>query len=166
MKVVIAGAGIGGLSLALSLHAAGIDCVVHEAVAELKPLGVGINLLPHAVRELFDMGLQDALSETAIPTAELAYYNKSGQRIWSEPRGLAAGYHWPQFSVHRGALQLILLVRHGVVPSVALVAPRLAGDSAVQPNLVESVARRQGSRRRQPAHDTFAAARGTGRPAG
>jgi 2-polyprenyl-6-methoxyphenol hydroxylase-like FAD-dependent oxidoreductase len=109
MTILIAGGGIAGLTAALSLHQIGVDCRVFESVAALQPLGVGINLLPHAVRELSDLGLQDVLAETAIPTAELAYYNKHGQRIWSEPRGLDAGYHWPQFSVHRGELQLILL---------------------------------------------------------
>lgn len=109
MTILIAGGGIAGLTAALSLHQIGVDCRVFESVGSPQPLGVGINLLPHAVRELSDLGLRDALAETAIPTAELAYYNKHGQRIWSEPRGLEAGYHWPQFSIHRGELQLILL---------------------------------------------------------
>jgi 5-methylphenazine-1-carboxylate 1-monooxygenase len=109
MTILIAGGGIAGLTAALSLHQIGVECRVFESVATPQPLGVGINLLPHAVRELIELGLHDALAETAIPTAELAYYNKHGQRIWSEPRGLDAGYHWPQFSIHRGELQLILL---------------------------------------------------------
>jgi 2-polyprenyl-6-methoxyphenol hydroxylase-like FAD-dependent oxidoreductase len=109
MTILIAGGGIAGLTAALSLHQIGVDCRVFETVSTPQPLGVGINLLPHAVRELSDLGLRQALAETAIPTAELAYYNKHGQRIWSEARGAAAGYNWPQFSIHRGALQLILL---------------------------------------------------------
>jgi 2-polyprenyl-6-methoxyphenol hydroxylase-like FAD-dependent oxidoreductase len=108
MTVLIAGGGIAGLTTALSLHQIGVPCVVFEAVETVQPLGVGINLLPHAVRELTELGLQPALAETAIPTAELAYYTAHGQRIWSEPRGLAAGYRWPQFSIHRGTLQMIL----------------------------------------------------------
>ena len=74
----------------------------------MKELGVGINLLPHATRELTELGLLDALDMVGIPTAELAYYSKHGQRIWSEPRGLAAGYRWPQFSIHRGQLLGVL----------------------------------------------------------
>jgi 5-methylphenazine-1-carboxylate 1-monooxygenase len=109
MTILIAGGGIAGLTAALSLHQIGEDCRVFETVFEPRPLGVGINLLPHAVRELTELGLQEALAETAIPTAELAYFNKHGQRIWSEARGRDAGYHWPQFSIHRGELQLILL---------------------------------------------------------
>ncbi len=109
MTVLIVGAGIGGLTLALSLHQAGIPCRVFEAVAEPRALGVGINLLPHAVRELAELGLQDRLAVRAVATAELAYYSTRGQRIWSEARGLAAGYHWPQFSIHRGLLQMTLL---------------------------------------------------------
>ncbi|HEX2590534.1 MAG TPA: FAD-dependent monooxygenase, partial [Rhizomicrobium sp.] len=108
MRVIVIGAGIGGLSAALSLHAAGIAVDVYEAVPELKPLGVGINLLPHAVRELTELGLADRIAANAIPTAQLRYANRFGQEIWSEPRGLAAGYRWPQYSIHRGALQMLL----------------------------------------------------------
>ncbi|WP_340120176.1 flavin-dependent oxidoreductase [Pelagibius sp. 7325] len=109
MTVLVAGAGIGGLTLALSLHQAGVPVTVFESSAEIKPLGVGINLLPHAVRELDELGLLDRLDALGVRTAELAYYSKRGQLIWSEPRGEAAGYRWPQFSVHRGALQMMLL---------------------------------------------------------
>ena len=109
MKITVAGAGIGGLALALMLHKRGIDVEVWEAVEELKPLGVGINLLPHAVRELSELGLEDILADIGIKTSQLAYYNRHGQQIWIEPRGRAAGYDWPQFSIHRGALQMALL---------------------------------------------------------
>lgn len=109
MKVAIIGGGIGGLTTALSLHAAGIECEIYESVVEICPLGVGINLLPHAVRELTELGLADALAASAIETERLIYANRFGQEIWSEPRGKGAGYNWPQFSIHRGALQMILL---------------------------------------------------------
>src|SRR5205809_162835 len=105
MKVLIAGGGIGGCALALALHDAGVtDVEVFESVAHVHELGVGINLLPHAVRELSDLGLLDDLTPRAVRTGELAYYNRHGQRIWVEPRGLAAGYRWPQLSIHRGEL--------------------------------------------------------------
>ncbi len=109
MRVIIAGAGLGGLTLALSLHAVGISAEIYEAAPELRPLGVGINVLPHAVRELTELGLADALAARGIPTSTLMYANKFGQEIWREPRGRAAGYRWPQYSIHRGALQMILL---------------------------------------------------------
>ncbi len=109
MTFLIAGGGIGGLTLALSLHQIGIPCRVFESVPALKPLGVGINVLPHAVRELIELGLHDKLDATGVRTRELAYFSKSGKPIWSEPRGVEAGYKWPQFSIHRGALQQILL---------------------------------------------------------
>jgi 2-polyprenyl-6-methoxyphenol hydroxylase-like FAD-dependent oxidoreductase len=109
MNVAVIGAGIGGLTAALSLHAAGIDVRVYESVAEMKALGFGINLQPNAARELIELGLGEALAETAIETAELGYYNKLGQLIWSEPRGRAAGYAWPQYAIERGDLQMILL---------------------------------------------------------
>jgi 2-polyprenyl-6-methoxyphenol hydroxylase-like FAD-dependent oxidoreductase len=108
MSVVIVGAGIGGLTLALSLHQVGIAARIYESVETLEPLGVGINLLPHAVRELTELGLADELAATAIPTSTLSYVSKRGQSIWSEPRGRDAGYNWPQFSIHRGELQMIL----------------------------------------------------------
>lgn len=109
MRVVVVGAGIGGLSLALSLHAAGIEAVVCEATPQIRPLGVGINLLPHAVRELTELDLDAELAANAIPTGALMYANKFGQEIWREPRGRAAGYAWPQYSIHRGVLQGLLL---------------------------------------------------------
>ncbi len=76
-----------------------------ESVREIKPLGVGINVLPHAVRELSSSACEDALDATSIRTKELAYFSKHGKPIWTEPRGLEAGYKWPQFSIHRGELQ-------------------------------------------------------------
>ena len=108
MVVAVAGAGIGGLVAALSLHQAGIPVRVFEAVRKVEPLGVGINILPHAVRELFALGLEDALLAIGVQTAALAYYSKRGQPIWQEPRGRAAGYDWPQISIHRGRLQQLL----------------------------------------------------------
>ncbi|WP_423193832.1 flavin-dependent oxidoreductase [Cupriavidus sp. H18C2] len=108
MKIAIAGGGIGGLTLALLCHRHGLDVEVWEASESLRPLGVGINLLPHAVRELCALGLEADLARIGIQTSSLSYYNKFGQRIWHEPRGRAAGYDWPQFSVHRGEFQMLL----------------------------------------------------------
>jgi 5-methylphenazine-1-carboxylate 1-monooxygenase len=102
------------MALALALFDAGIrDVEIFESAPGVKELGVGINVLPHATRELTELGLLDDLYAVAIPTAELAYYSKHGQRIWSEPRGLAAGYQWPQFSIHRG--ELLGLMHRAVV---------------------------------------------------
>ena len=109
MRVLIIGGGIGGLTTALALHAAGIDCEVFESAEEVKPLGVGINVQPHAVRELIELGLGLRLAATGIATQEVRYANRFGQTIWSEPRGLAAGYRWPQYSIHRGLLQMLLV---------------------------------------------------------
>lgn len=109
MTVLISGAGIGGLALALSLDQIGVPVRVFEAVRQLKPLGVGINLQPHAVRELTELGLLERLDAIALRTGEVAYFSTGGQLIWQEPRGMAAGYDWPQFSIHRGHLQMLLL---------------------------------------------------------
>jgi 5-methylphenazine-1-carboxylate 1-monooxygenase len=109
MEVIVVGGGIGGLTMALSLHQAGIAVRVYEAVPDLAPLGVGINLQPTAIRELTELGLGEVLARTGIATNELSYFNKFGQLIYTEKRGLAAGYKWPQYSIHRGQLQLLLL---------------------------------------------------------
>ncbi len=108
MKITIAGGGIGGLVTALRLHQAGFQVKVFESVKEVSPLGVGINLLPHAIRVLTNLGLQDKLHAIAVETQELVYANRQGQFFWSEPRGRFAGYKWPQFSIHRGKFQVML----------------------------------------------------------
>jgi len=105
MKVLITGAGVGGLVTALMLHARGIDCEIFEQSETVRELGVGINTLPHAIKELAELGLLDRLDAVAIRTHELFYTNRFGQEIWREPRGLDAGYDVPQFSIHRGRLQ-------------------------------------------------------------
>ena len=108
MKVIIAGGGIGGLTTALMLHARGIDCEVFEQAEQVRELGVGINTLPHAIKELAGLGLLPRLDAVAIRTYELFYTNRFGQEIWREPRGLDAGYDVPQFSIHRGRLQGVI----------------------------------------------------------
>jgi 2-polyprenyl-6-methoxyphenol hydroxylase-like FAD-dependent oxidoreductase len=105
--VLIIGGGVTGLTLALSLHQAGIPCRVYEAAPELKGLGVGINLLPHAVRELTELGLAERLERHAVLTREMCFYNRFGQFVYKEPRGRYAGYDWPQFSIHRGDLHRV-----------------------------------------------------------
>ena len=108
VHVLIAGGGVGGLALALMLHQRGIGCTVLEAAAEVKPLGVGINTLPHAIRELAALDLLPALDAVGIRTRELRYLNRFGQEIWQEPRGIWAGHEVPQFSIHRGHLHQVL----------------------------------------------------------
>src|SRR6202051_5044689 len=108
MKVIIAGAGVGGLVTALMLHARGIDCEIYEQSDAIRELGVGINTLPHAIKELAELGLLDRLDAVAVRTYELFYTNRFGQEIWREPRGTDAGYEYPQFSVHRGRLQAVI----------------------------------------------------------
>ncbi|MFO1162362.1 MAG: flavin-dependent oxidoreductase [Reyranellaceae bacterium] len=122
MKIVIAGAGIGGLTAAMCLKRAGFDVAVYEAVSELRPLGVGINIQAGAVRILSSLGLEPELAATAIETRELRYANRHGQTIWADPRGRHAGLPWPQFSIHRGELQMILL----------RAAQRMLGDGAIR----------------------------------
>jgi 2-polyprenyl-6-methoxyphenol hydroxylase-like FAD-dependent oxidoreductase len=107
--VIIAGGGIGGLATALTLHQIGVPCIVFEAVREIQPLGVGINLQPNAVRELHDLGItQSDLNRIGLPAREWALVGLNGNEIYSEPRGLLAGYKWPQYAVHRGQLHMLL----------------------------------------------------------
>jgi 2-polyprenyl-6-methoxyphenol hydroxylase-like FAD-dependent oxidoreductase len=109
MEVLIVGAGIGGLTLALTLHRAGIAARVFESAPSIAPLGAGINVLPHASKELCTLGLEDELAKVAVETREAVFYNRFGQLIYREPLGRAAGYASPQFSIHRGDLQRLLL---------------------------------------------------------
>jgi 5-methylphenazine-1-carboxylate 1-monooxygenase len=108
MKALVIGGGIGGFSVALCLHQRGVEVEVFEQADAIRELGVGINLLPHAVKELSELGLLERLDATGVRTKDLIYCNRFGQRIWTEPRGLDAGYAWPQFSIHRGQLQGLL----------------------------------------------------------
>lgn len=94
--------------MALSLHGAGFPVRVFESVERIQALGVGINLLPHAVRELDALGLAGELAANGLTPSTLAYFTKRGEPIWDEPRGLAAGYRWPQISIHRGVLHVVL----------------------------------------------------------
>lgn len=108
-RVLIAGGGIGGLATALTLHQIGVPCAVFEAVREMKPLGVGINLQPNAVRELYDLGITQAdLDRVGVPAKEWALVGLNGNDIYSEPRGVDAGYNWPQYAVHRGQFHMLL----------------------------------------------------------
>ena len=107
--VIIAGGGIGGLATALTLHQIGVPCVVLESVRDMRPLGVGINLQPNAVRELFDLGITpEDLDRLGLPAKEWALVGLNGNDIYSEPRGRLAGYQWPQYAVHRGRFHLLL----------------------------------------------------------
>lgn len=123
-RVIIAGGGIGGLATALTLHQIGVPCVVYEAAREMRPLGVGINLQPNAVRELYDLGITAAdLDRVGLPAKEWALVGLNGNDIYAEPRGTLAGYNWPQYAVHRGRFHMLLHDK---------VVERLGAD-AVQP---------------------------------
>ncbi|MAJ92769.1 MAG: flavin-dependent oxidoreductase, partial [Rhodospirillaceae bacterium TMED63] len=106
--ILVIGGGIGGLTLALSLHARDIPCRVYEAAPEFRKLGVGINMLPHAIRVLTGLGLQENLNACGVEAREFTYFNRHGQLIFSEPCGLHAGYEYPHFSIHRADLHQVL----------------------------------------------------------
>lgn len=108
MKIAIIGGGIAGLGFALQLHKMGWSCDIYEAVPEVREIGVGITLLPHAMRELAALGLRDALKAQAIENEESVFFNRYGQFIYREPRGLHAGYPFPELGIHRGKLHRIL----------------------------------------------------------
>ncbi len=121
MTVLIAGGGIAGLSLGLTCHQIGVPFRVFESVSQIRPLGVGINLQPSAVRELVDLGLEPQLAQIGVRTRDYGMYTKKGLHIWTEPRGTWAGYRWPQYSVHRGRLHMLLheeLIRRAGADSV------------------------------------------------
>ena len=108
MRVLIAGAGVGGLTLALMLHKRGIESVIFEQASEIREVGVGINILPHAIKELAALDLMPKLDAAGIRTKELHYVSRLGQKVWSELRGTDAGFDFPQFSIHRGRLQKVI----------------------------------------------------------
>src|SRR6478609_9051096 len=128
--VVIAGGGIGGLATALTLHQIGVPCIVYEAVREMRPLGVGINMQPNAVRELYDLGITQAdLDRVGLPAREWALVGLNGNDIYSEPRGLLAGYSWPQYAVHRGQFHMLLhdKVLERIGPEAVRLGRRITG---------------------------------------
>ncbi|MCC1493201.1 flavin-dependent oxidoreductase [Cognatishimia sp. F0-27] len=128
--VLIAGGGIGGLTLALTLHQIGVPCRVLESSREMKPLGVGINIQPNAVRELQDMGVTNAdLDRIGVQVREWALVGLNGKEVYAEPRGLEAGYHWPQYAVHRGDLHMMLYakVRQRLGPDAVDLGARVVG---------------------------------------
>ena len=111
--IMIAGAGIGGLALGLTLQQLGVPCTVFESVRKLKPLGVGINVQPNAIRELYNLGVTEADMDTVgLPAREWALVGQQGQEIYAEPRGTEAGYLWPQYAAHRGKLHMMLSLIH------------------------------------------------------
>ena len=147
--ILIAGGGIGGMSLALTLHQIGVPCIVFEAVPQLQPLGVGINLQPNAVRELYDLGLDDkVLGTIGIQAREWALVGRNGNDIYAEPRGLLAGYRWPQYSVHRGELQMLLYrtVRERLGDGAIRLGQRITGYRNETDGVVAIVETRDGQR--------------------
>ena len=160
LPVLVAGGGIGGLALALTLHQIGVPCVVLEAVADLQPLGVGINLQPNAVRELHDLGLDNrALDTIGLQAREWALVGRNGNDVYSEPRGLLAGYRWPQYSVHRGQLQRLLLqtVRERLGPEAVLLGHRVSGYRQQADGVTALVHTRGGQRLELPGRLLVAA---------
>ena len=135
-EVAIVGAGIGGLTLALALHRAGIACRVYEGAADIRPLGVGINVLPHATAVLQSLGILPELERVAVVTRDAAFYNRFGQLVYSEPLGRRASHATPQLSIHRADLQAVLLaaVRDRIGDGSVVVGHECAGiDDAADP---------------------------------
>ncbi|MCI5109922.1 MAG: flavin-dependent oxidoreductase [Marivita sp.] len=149
-RILIAGGGIAGLTLGLTLHQIGVPFTVFESAREMKPLGVGINLQPNAVRELFDLGITaDDLDKVGLPAKEWALVGLNGREVYSEPRGLGAGYNWPQYAVHRGQLHMLLyetlIARAGAdaVQLGAKVASYAQNGSGVTARIVSSAGERE-----------------------
>jgi 2-polyprenyl-6-methoxyphenol hydroxylase-like FAD-dependent oxidoreductase len=162
VKVVIAGAGIGGLFTALRLRRAGIDVEVYEQGSRIHELGVGINLLPHAVTELAEVGLLDRLDEIGIRTHELSYTHRLGPEIMRRPCGLSAGFAVPQFSIHRGRLQSMLYeaVLERLGPDAVRTGHRLVGFDQSEKEVHADFADRHGVVRARASGDVLVGADG------
>ncbi|HKT00728.1 MAG TPA: flavin-dependent oxidoreductase [Rugosimonospora sp.] len=147
MRVLVIGGGIGGFATALSLHAVGVECEVFEQSREIREPGVGINVLPHATKELAGLGLLDALDAVGVRTHELIYTNRFGQEIWREPRGIAAGYDFPQFSIHRGSLHGVLYAaaRQRIGPEHVHTGHQLVDFAQDEHGVTATLARRNSS---------------------
>lgn len=146
-QVMIAGGGIAGLTMALTLQQIGVSCAVFEAVQDLRPLGVGINLQPNAVRELFDLGItEQELNQVGLPALEWALVGRNGNEIYAEPRGLKAGYKWPQYAVHRGKLQMLLLqkVHERLGPDAVTLGRRVVGYEQTDDGVTAVIEGREG----------------------
>ena len=162
MKCIVIGGGIGGLTTALMLHALGIDCEVYEQSETIRELGVGINTLPHAIKELAELGLLERLDAVAIRTFELIYTNRFGQEVWREPRGTDAGYEYPQFSIHRGRLQGVIhnAVRSRLGESRIHTGHRLGGFTQDEAGVTAYFFDRNGSHRSTARGDVLIGADG------
>ncbi len=162
MKVLIAGGGIGGLSTALCLHQAGIECEIFEQSQEVRELGVGVNVLPHAIGVLAGLDLLPALDRVGIRTRELFYCNRFGQTVWNELRGTDAGYDVPQFSIHRG--KLLGVLHQAVIERLGAArlhtGCRLAGFEERGDRVVASFEERTDGRRVEVAGDGLVGADG------
>lgn len=146
-KVIIAGGGIAGLALGLTLHQIGVQAVVLEAAPRMKPLGVGINLQPNAVRELYDLGIgAEALDAIGIAAREWALVGLNGREVYAETRGLAAGYRWPQYAVHRGGLQMLLhdTLTERAGPDAVMLGARVTGWQDEGTGVVAQIAHTDG----------------------
>lgn len=133
--VIIAGGGIGGLTMALTLHQIGVSCRVVESTPVMQPLGVGINIQPNAVRELLDLGFTTAdLDSVGLPAREWALVGLNGKEVYAEPRGIEAGYKWPQYAAHRGDLHMLLYrkVVERLGPDAVILGTRVTGYRSSQ----------------------------------
>jgi 2-polyprenyl-6-methoxyphenol hydroxylase-like FAD-dependent oxidoreductase len=141
MHIAIVGGGIGGLTLGLMLHRRGVGSTILESAAQVRPLGVGINALPHAIRELAALDLLPALDAIGVRTRQLTYANHLGQTIWSEPRGTFGGHEWPQFSLARGRLQSLLwdVAQETLGPDAVRANARVTGFQARGDRVLVSV---------------------------
>src|SRR5215471_3147200 len=162
MKIIIVGGGIGGLATALALHRVGIDVDIYEQAEELRELGVGINVLPHAIKELATLDLLPDLDEAGIRIRELIYANRFDQVVWRELRGTDAGYAVPQISIHRGKLLGVLLqaVLERLGPSRVHAAHRMVSLEERHGHLTATFEKGRGAERLKMAGDGLIGADG------
>jgi 2-polyprenyl-6-methoxyphenol hydroxylase-like FAD-dependent oxidoreductase len=121
--VVVAGAGIGGLTAALALAGKGFRVALFEAAERLEEVGAGIQLSPNAARVLISLGLGERLApHLVIPEELVVKIARTGQVLARAPLGASAGqrYGAPYWVIHRGDLQGVLRDAAASMPDITL----------------------------------------------
>jgi len=151
--IVVAGAGIGGLTASLALAARGFRVIILERAERLEEAGAGLQLSPNASRILIDLGLQPLLAPHVIAPESISIMTvRTGKEIGRIPLGEAATFRYgaPYWIVRRADLQAALVAHVKSHPDIDLRLGAQFEDVAVYPKGVTVVQRAGTSRQQEP----------------